>query len=203
MVATQAESAAVQATLDQPGKGLPLIEGALFRYMVFPVATKLMSDAQALTQFNHITEQVTGKLALLDEEALHQRVLITRLPGLEDSSRYWSVAMVIDHLMITGRGMQGVIEQLTAGQKPKTVVRIEDVKPSAAPQPSSQELILQYQNFAENYQWVVKPLITHFKPWPTHPHPWFGEISAHQWHCLNTIHHQLHLRQLEKILSNI
>jgi hypothetical protein len=36
-----------------------------------------------------------------------------------------------------------------------------------------------------------------------HPHPWFGPMTAHDWHCLAAIHHRVHRRQLERIVGKL
>lgn len=41
-------------------------------------------------------------------------VLIDRVVGIEDSSRYWSVFMVLDHLRIVDEGMTQIIQALFA-----------------------------------------------------------------------------------------
>lgn len=40
-------------------------------------------------------------------------VLIDRVVGIEDSSRYWSVFIVLDHLWIVDEGITQIIETLT------------------------------------------------------------------------------------------
>jgi len=58
------------------------------------------------------------------------RVLIDRLPGLEDSSRCWSVWMTLDHLRITNAAFAEVITQLRNGQIPPGKASTAAVKPS-------------------------------------------------------------------------
>jgi len=32
-------------------------------------------------------------------------------------------------------------------------------------------------------------------------HPWFGEMNAHQWHCLAAMHQSVHRKQMQRILA--
>ncbi|MBX3389322.1 MAG: hypothetical protein KF691_07680 [Phycisphaeraceae bacterium] len=48
----------------------------------------------------------------LSAGAAAERVLIPRLRGLEDSSRYWSVWMMLDHLRIVNSQVAMVIASL-------------------------------------------------------------------------------------------
>jgi len=34
-------------------------------------------------------------------------------------------------------------------------------------------------------------------------HPWFGRMTAHQWHWLMTQHQALHLRQIRQIIKRL
>jgi hypothetical protein len=58
------------------------------------------------------------------------RVLINRIAGIEDSSRYWSVFIVLDHLRIVDEGITRIVEELTNDRPFAREVRIQDVKPS-------------------------------------------------------------------------
>lgn len=194
-------SKASSPVLDQPGAGLPAFEGWLARWVLFPLATKSMSPQAGLALLQTQVTNVVEKITSLDDQRLNQQVLIKRLPGLEDSSRYWSPAMVVEHLIVTSQGMQGLVEQLTAGQQPELVIRIEDVKP---PETTIQrdDLLQRYQAVMDGYFNAITPLLGGLqKATLTHRHPWFGPITAHQWHCLNGLHHRIHCQQLGNILA--
>jgi len=65
----------------------------------------------------------------LTEDNAKARILIKRLPGLEDSSRYWSVYMTLDHLRIVNLSIADVITKLANGAKPKVAASTAAVKP--------------------------------------------------------------------------
>jgi hypothetical protein len=56
-------------------------------------------------------------------------VLINRIARIEDSSRYWSVFMVLDHLRIVDEGITRIVEELTNDRPFAREVRIQDAKP--------------------------------------------------------------------------
>lgn len=84
---------------------------------------------------------------------LNRPVLIPRLPGLEDSSRNWSVAMTIEHLHIVGQGVSGVLRCISMGQKPPAVVGTAEVKPHGDVDP---DIVLDaYEDFIVGFRDTV------------------------------------------------
>jgi hypothetical protein len=59
-------------------------------------------------------------------------VLVQRFAGIEESSRNWSGAMVLEHLAIVGRHVITLTEALCAGRPSSWVLRTRDVKPTGA-----------------------------------------------------------------------
>lgn len=126
-------------------------------------------------------------------------VLIKRLPGLEDSSRYWSVFMVLEHLRITNLAMLGVMRALRAGRVPPGQVSTAAIKP--APGVGSEVLTTFATGCAE--------LLDTVAVWPdlagrlTYAHPWFGKLDVAGWFALAGYHQRLHRKQLERILVTL
>ena len=65
----------------------------------------------------------------LSEEELNKRVLIEHILGIEDDTRDWSVALVIEHLFIVNTGIIQVIKTLSEEKSFDTQISIEAVKP--------------------------------------------------------------------------
>ena len=59
-------------------------------------------------------------------------VLIDRVVGLEDSSRYWSVFMVLDHLRIVDEGIPQIFKTLTDDRLFGQEIRMQDLKPAGS-----------------------------------------------------------------------
>lgn len=186
--------------LDKPGAGLPLVELVVAKYIMFPMLRDLTSKEKAIGVFAEETEKIIELIAQLKPDLLTERRLIPRLKGLEDSSRYWSVAMTIEHLVIVGGGITQVIFDLSKNGGSKRPPRgTADVKPN--PDVDAQQIIIKFQQMSDTFIAEMKPLdITAF-PSATFPHPWFGQLNAHGWLTLAGMHQRIHRRQIEKIIS--
>lgn len=187
--------------LAPPGQGLPPLEAFAARYLLFPITTKFMSDRQAIELLETTGQQILSLVDTLSAEQLTTPVLIKRFPGIEDSSRFWSVSMVIDHLAITGEAMRDMTLRLANGQTSERVVRTADVKPSA--DHSLDSVLTRYRDFLSTYSQQIEPVLERDLSTHRHAHPWFGPITAHQWLCLNGTHHRLHFHQIELILKQL
>ena len=128
-----------------------------------------------------------------------ERVLIPRLNGLEDSSRYYSVWMTLDHLRITNHGFEELIRDLSDGRKPGRVVSTAAVKPdpsvTADVDPEYEESCEAYLKFVETGPEVHTSL--------THEHPWFGPLNAYRWLALAALHMGIHRKQIKAIVSRL
>ena len=123
------------------------------------------------------------------------RVLIDRIVGIEDSSRYWSVFMVLDHLRIVDQGVTRIIEDLSNDRPFAREIRVQDVKPSVDAGP---EAVDRFVKTLAAYEATVNRLGKLGRR-VRHPHPWFGPMTAHDWHCFAAMHHWIHRRQIERI----
>ena len=123
-------------------------------------------------------------------------VLIDRIVGIEDSSRFWSVYMVLDHLRIVNDAIGHIVDTLSNNQTLVQEVRIQEVKPDPA---SGPDVIQRFSQSAAAYESLVQRL-GKLGTLQRHPHPWFGPMTAFDWHCLAAIHHWVHRRQLERIV---
>lgn len=124
-----------------------------------------------------------------------QPVLIDRVVGIEDSSRYWSACMLLDHLRIVNEIIAVIITSLAAGRAFPQPISTADVKPSPL---AGVDLPVRFESGVVHYLAAVSPALRH-RTGVTHAHPWFGQLDAHGWHCLAAIHHTLHRRQLAAI----
>jgi hypothetical protein len=126
-------------------------------------------------------------------------VLIKRLPGLEDSSRYWSMLMTVDHLRIVNDQINGVIVSLCAGQLPAGTASTAAVKPS---QQVDVSIIAAFETSCADFEKTVA-VQSDLKTTLTFPHPWFGLMDASSWHFMAGFHMQLHRKQMELILAGL
>jgi hypothetical protein len=125
--------------------------------------------------------------------------LIKRLRGLEDSSRFWSVLMVLDHLSIVNESVRGTVMLLGRGTSPSGTVSTADVKPDPAVGP---EVIAAFANSCEKLMGTFGR-IADLRTEAEHAHPWFGPLDASGWHALAAFHMRLHRSQVERIIGAI
>ena len=185
-------------TLESPGAGLPAFELTWIRIM-FRLACGLISKNLSLRWFKFEAERIKTLAGNISAEQGAVPVLINRVVGIEDSSRYWSVFMVLDHLRIVDEGITQIVETLTDDRLFRQEVRIQDVKPSLQ---SGPETIERFLKAVDGYESTVIRLGILGRR-VRHPHPWFGPMTAHDWHCLAAIHHWVHRRQLERIVGTL
>jgi hypothetical protein len=181
-------------TLQPPGAGLPAFELALLR-IYFRWACIVTSQDAAMQRFRLEGEKVVSLAHSVPATQNTVRVLIGRITGIEDSSRYWSVFMVLDHLRIVDEGITRIIEELSNDRPVAQEVRIQDVKPTADAGP---DVVERFIKSVASYEATVNRL-GKLGRLVRHPHPWFGPLTAHDWHCLAGIHHGVHRRQIEQI----
>lgn len=144
----------------------------------------------------HIERALAGYLQLadqLDELSGGESVRVPPMPGVDEDMREWSFYMILEHNTIVNRAMQAIVTGLAAGCVPETKIENPkmDVMPSACPGPEQVDL---FSASVTDYVQAVAPL-THLRQTATYPHPIFGLLTAHGWHCMCGFHLQLHLRQ--------
>ena len=191
-------SSPTEPKLAAPGAGLPIIELLVAR-LLFGVRLRTGSQDSFTAQFQREREAIRALVRTCSEESGARRVLIRRPPGLEDSSRNWSVWMTLDHLRIVNQEITRVIETLTHGDRPPGRADTAAVKPSPA---ASGAVVAAYEQSCDALLATVAAVpqlntVTRFI------HPWFGPLNAAGWHALAAGHMGIHRVQIERILRGL
>ncbi len=184
--------------LQPPGGGLPAPERFVLGLLVSS-SRWWMPRERAARSFRSQADRVLQIAGSLPPERAGKPVLVRRLAGIEDSSRFWSVYMVLDHLRIVDDAMASLIESLVAGKPFGRVVSVADVKPRPGCGP---EVMEEFSRAAREFlerTGKIPDLRTPLRQ----DHPWFGPLDAAAWHRLAALHHGLHRRQIERILSGL
>lgn len=189
----------VEAKLAKPGAGLPFHEWAVAKYIIFPKRFKNSSKEKALADFAGQSDRILKLARSLTTQELVERRLIARLPGLEDSSRYWSVAMTLDHLTIVGCMMSQVIVELANGNNSLKLVGTAEVKPSVVA--DAARVLQDFEDMSSKFLRETSAVTIDVKSKVTHPHPWFGPLNAYQWLVFAAPHESIHLNQIEAIVA--
>jgi hypothetical protein len=114
-----------QPTLAPPGAGLPSLELLFSRFLLTAVRVTA-SRASALRRLTKEAQRIRQLVEPLDDTVGSRRVLVPRLLAIEDSSRFWSPFMVVEHLVIVDTNMFRIMTDLVADrpcQPPPTVNR--------------------------------------------------------------------------------
>lgn len=184
-----------EPTLQAPGAGLPWLESHIARILL-GWKSRFGTPATFLAQFKEERERIHVLIENSSDVELSRRVLIPRLPGLEDSSRYWSVAMTLDHLQIVNHAFIGILTALAHDKVPPGQANTADVKPRVD---VALEVIAAYEESCDALLTCATD-IHEFKTKARYTHPWFGPMDAHRWLALSASHMAIHRRQIEKIL---
>lgn len=181
------------------GAGLPFIESLALKLWFGPVVSKRTKRPQCRSQYESVVAKIIKLAQELTPEQRQTKVLVPRLTGLEDSSRFWSMNGVLEHLIIVGEKMQTAILTLASGQVPDEKADIAKVKPLQ----SGEDMLERFMLFAPKLLLnidaeLAKPGMDADRAVFLH-HPWFGPINAHQWYWLASAHQVIHYQQAKLI----
>ncbi len=187
--------------LAAPGAGLPWYHNVMLRYYVGPfVAGKADWNASEQT-FHKVNGRILKEIENLSEKQLATKILVPPQLGLEDSSRFWSIAMVLEHLVIVSEAVYRGVTELSNGRVPPVKVDIAKVKPLGS---------MPVTEAVEEFKLLITDDFKKFllqvgdrNSQVTLNHPWFGPFRAQQWFWLLGMHHGLHLKQIREIKKHL
>ena len=182
--------------LGAPGAGLPTPELFVAKWL-FAWQRWRGDRASFDARFQAERKAIQALTGGCDAETGARRMLIRRLPGLEDSSRYWSVWMTLDHLRIVHLAFTQVIQALARGNVPEGQASTAAVKPSPE---ATMAVVPAYEESCETLLATVAA-VPELKTAVRFVHPWFGALDAAGWHALAGLHMGIHRAQIERILQ--
>jgi hypothetical protein len=188
----------VEPKLGPPGAGLPAIEHLIGRTL-FALRRMTGTRESFNTDFQRERENIRRIVSALTAEDAERRVLIKRPPGLEDSSRYWSVWMALDHLRIVHGSIIRVIGALAKGVVPPGRASTATVKPSPD---VSGAVVPEYEKSCDELLATVAAT-PDLKTSARFVHPWFGALDAAGWHALAAGHLKIHRVQIERVVKGL
>ena len=184
--------------LDQPGGGLPKLELLIAKHVLLPALFATSTKTRALHEYRRLVTEIEHCVKPLTVQDLARRILVPKIQGMEDSSRFWSTAMALEHLIIVGDLTLNVIQTLSGGKTDKLkTIGIKDVKPSELV--NCHDIREKFVESARRFESETSNLILQKSDSNTYPHEWFGELNAFQWLAFTPMHLKIHLQQIEKI----
>ncbi len=166
------------------------------RHFIFPAFCGYHSWNRSELLYKQESDLILNACVHLHPQDITQPILIDRIFGIEDSSRFWSVSMTLEHLMIVGEKVREGIISLSKGEVPTEKADIAKVKPTGT---KGHEIIEEFRTFVDDYVWQIQERVENQKSKTTHEHPWFGPLTAYQWVVLGALHQRIHRRQIERI----
>ncbi len=187
--------------LAPPGAGLPFLEGLYAKYIYFPRGMRAFDWQKSLVKLRTETQRIVEFAKPLSQEAFATPVLIDRIRGIEDSSRNWSVAMTLEHLIITMRGMSQIAETLAAGKEMNVSVSTASVKPKGGQSMPKDAMLKTFEVASEEVIARLSPLGASASTRYRVKHPFFGAITARGWVWTLGEHQAVHRRQVAAIIG--
>lgn len=182
--------------LAAPGAGLPWIELQVAR-MLFGLRCRLGNRDSFLRTFCGEEKKIRSLVDSFPIDQRGSRILIARAVGLEDSSRHYSVWLVLDHLRIVNGACVDIITQLAGGGAMDGGASTAAVKPDPAADAAVEA------TYEASCRAVVSTLEATDELRTRHrfSHPWFGPLDAHGWASMVAMHMGIHRHQLALMLQ--
>jgi hypothetical protein len=187
-----------QPKLAPPGAGLPWLELRIAR-LGFKFLSRRTTREKSAALLAQQRADILELARRCDAQTGARRVLVRRLRGMEDSSRFWSVFMTLDHLRIVNLAVAGTIRMLGQGKTSDRKVSTADVKPDPRADGKVVDEFDLSCRLVERCAGQVPDLKTRLR----FDHPWFGSLDAAQWYFLAGIHLRLHRQQIELIIRRV
>lgn len=187
-------------TLEAPGAGLPKLEAFMLRQLAMPMMGAFIPWRYAADRFQAEGRRILKLAEGQEPWRLTTPVLVPRLMAMEDSSRYWSVAMTLQHLILVGTALEDII--VTLGQRRVCSLHIDIAKVKPAPDTPA-TVVVEFRAFLPQFEARLRNDVIERRSRQTHLHPWVGQLTAQQWLCLAAVHQRLHRKQIQMILSHL
>ena len=187
----------IQSRLAPPGAGIPKTQQLLGRFFLKPFVMRRTPWGICEKNFTRAHEKLKKELLDFPLEHLTQRVLVEPLPGIEDSSRYWSAAMVARHLTIVGLLMEEAILRLSRYQPIDREADTATVKPESTRNEAAS--VREYISFGDEVLDRIRQGLGEKSSGAVLAHPWFGNMTCKDWLFLLGLHTRVHLKQLRAI----
>ena len=135
----------------------------------------------------------------VSEELAARPTRVESMLGVDEDMRDWSLFQILEHNTIVNHEMTQRIDYLVRDEvlisdfDPK-----KDVMPSAKPGP---EQIEKFGNSVDQHLTLIHSFDENLRETKRAPHPVFGMMNAHQWHCMFGFHLMLHRKQMEAIVA--
>ncbi|PHR58450.1 MAG: hypothetical protein COA44_03125 [Arcobacter sp.] len=185
------------SSLDKPGAGIPWHQEKFIQYLIVPILPSILNWERGLSYFQKQVAEIVELVNGLDENTLSKQVLVPPMFALEDSSRFWSINMVLEHLVTVNLGTMEIVDLLSQEKKIERELGTAKVKPFKNTKHTKKLIV-----FEKAYSRMIKRNSKQVSTM-TKDHPWFGSFNNTNWHSFIGIHNRLHKKQIQNILELI
>lgn len=186
--------------LDEPGAGIGVAEMMFLKFYIQPFVMSRLDKIKSLESLSDGSRRIFDQIKVFKQDELTKRVLVKRPHFVEDSSRYWSAAMLCNHLRKVNGALAKAIEHsftAKAGEGYNPVDRLKSVKPDLEKN-VVQEIEALQQSIERIREAVQSQSELNLNSLQI-PHPWFGDLTHLQWVWFAGFHMKVHSRQLRQI----
>jgi hypothetical protein len=187
--------------LAPPGAGIPIYQKLVLRLYVNPFLAGKGRLEDMRSRFIRKHQRISEAYLAIPEELRERKVLVPPLMGLEDSSRFWSAAMVLEHVQIVGSAMGEGIVKLSNEEDPGFKPDTAKVKPKGIL--SAPEIFAAFETWRHGFLNSLDARVRNMDSKRTLAHPWFGPFTARKWYWLLPVHADIHLKQLRAIQAGL
>lgn len=196
---TQASPPKLQA----PGAGLPFSQRVALKLWYGPYVSKRTPRETCRATYEKLTTKLIALVEKVPASQRGTRILVAPIPGVEDSSRFWSLNEVLEHLLIVTRQTEAVILSLASGRTPDGKADPAKVKPLGKGGDQLEEFATYSRALMNRLDEALAAPGMDFNSKLTFLHPWFGPFTARQWYWLLGSHHAIHYTQAKRIARGL
>jgi hypothetical protein len=188
--------------LAEPGDGLSGLEMFVLKKILKNFPMRKPSRHSAIKKLKAGQQALEASLSQFKGVDLTKRVLVPRPWFVEDSSRFWSAAMLFRHVGKVNGAVAKAIEMKfsLAEESPEGAKqRLRAVKPEA-----ELNTISEIEKFRSSMERLEKAASSvHENDTNTIPHPWLKQLTYLQWTWFAGFHMQVHAKQLDSIYREL
>lgn len=158
----------------------------------------LTHSKRASIRIRKLLDQYLALAHLMGPEAGHRQVRVPPMMGVDEDMRDWSFFMILEHNVIVNHSITEMVQRLARGEKPAGTGAF-DPKRDVMPSPNPGEEQVQALRASVNKHIDIVSHLSDLRRTATSRHPFFGYLNAHGWHCMFSLHLDIHLRQAQVV----
>ncbi|MEM1424713.1 MAG: hypothetical protein AAGH64_12020 [Planctomycetota bacterium] len=193
------EPQTAEPRLAPPGAGVP----AWQRWMMKPVVPLLpvvLPPARAARVARATKDAMVTRVRGMGPDAT-RRTLIAPMTMLEDSSRYWSGAMVLEHVALVADAGAELVRAMLDDEPAPFEASTSEVKPAGGM--TVDESVAFLEEADRRWSGIASRVARLTRDERARaggaPHPWFGVLDASRWIAFEALHRRVHAEQLARV----